>query len=255
MEDSERTGSADQQARHPTHQFVYAKLSNLIVVPGHAVYVGHQASHATHIDHWKGTFQAGYRGHDEARLYTEHVRAGVDALAKDTHALLLFSGGQTREEVGPFSEAQSYWYLAEQYDWFGHLQVRERASTEDFARDSFENLLFSLHRYRQCTDHLPSRIVIYGFAFKEERYQKHFEAIKSNAAALDVAGISCSFSYRGVNDPPYYRLHGLLGGNGSLQGEADVREAFDACPLGDSGELLKKRIGRDPFCRGNPYCR
>ncbi len=239
---------------HPVRQWVYSRLTNLIIVPGHAVFLGHELAHATQIEHWKGTFQAGYRGNDEARLYTEHVKAGVEVLATDPEALLLFSGGQTREEVGPFSEAQSYWYLAEACDWFGHLQVRERALTEDHARDSFENLLCSIHRFRQCTGKLPTGILVCGFAFKAERYRNHFDALKQHAGAIGLTGMSSDFSYQDVNDPPYYRLHGLLGGKGSIEGEKETRDAFHSCPLGDSGDLLKKRLARDPFCRGNSYC-
>jgi hypothetical protein len=238
---------------HPARRLVYSKLTNLIIVPGHAIFCGHELSHARQIEHWKGTFQAGYRGNDEAQLYTEHVKAGVDALAGDPSALLLFSGGQTREEVGPFSEAQSYWYLANACDWFGHLQTRERALTEDHARDSFENLLCSIHRFRKCTGALPTRIVVCGFAFKGERYKNHFDALKQHAEAVGLSDLRSAFSYQSVNDPPYYRLHGLLGGKGSIEGEKDTRDAFSACPLGDSEDLLKKRLKRDPFCRGNPY--
>lgn len=64
----------------------------------------------------------------------------------DPEALLLFSGGQTRRAAGPRSEGLSYWVVAEAAGWWGHEDVRNRTFTEEHARDSFENLLFSLCR-------------------------------------------------------------------------------------------------------------
>lgn len=39
----------------------------------------------------------------------DHISLGVHEAAKDPHAMLLFSGGQTRRAAGPRSEALSYW--------------------------------------------------------------------------------------------------------------------------------------------------
>jgi hypothetical protein len=60
----------------------------------------------------------------------DHIRLGIEAAAKDPKALLLFSGGQTRQAAGPRSEGLSYWVVAEAADWFGHKEVRSRAYTE-----------------------------------------------------------------------------------------------------------------------------
>lgn len=39
----------------------------------------------------------------------------------------------------------------------------------------------------------------------------------------------------------------------SMIGEIRTVELFKQFPRGDSGELLEKRLKRDPFKRGNPY--
>lgn len=61
-------------------------------------------------------------------------------------SLLPVTGGKTRVLAGPKSEGESYFFVADHYDWWGKPDLRARASTEDFARDSFENLLFSICR-------------------------------------------------------------------------------------------------------------
>jgi len=82
----------------------------------------------------------------EAQSFVDHIRLGVKEAAADPSALLLFSGGQTRQEAGPRSEGLSYWIVAEAAKWFGTEDVRKRTFTEEHARDSFENLLFGLCR-------------------------------------------------------------------------------------------------------------
>ena len=44
--------------------------------------------------------------------------------------------------------------------------MRQRAVVEDFARDSLENLLFSIARFRQVTGRYPARFTVVGFDFK-----------------------------------------------------------------------------------------
>jgi len=51
--------------------------------------------------------------------FLEHIRGGVLEAAADPHALLLFSGGETRASAGPISEAASYWMVAQGQQWFG----------------------------------------------------------------------------------------------------------------------------------------
>jgi hypothetical protein len=78
---------------------------------------------------------------------------------------------ETRQEARPRSEAQSYWNVTEGKDWFGKwASVRWRTLMEEFARDSFENLLFSLCRFRELTGHYPSNLTVVSYDFKQPRF-------------------------------------------------------------------------------------
>lgn len=66
----------------------------------------------------------------QAQTFLDHIRIGIETAAADPNALLLFSGGQTRQAAGPRSEGLSYWMVAEAAGWFGHPEVRSRAFTE-----------------------------------------------------------------------------------------------------------------------------
>ena len=68
-----------------------------------------------------------------------------------------FTGGKTRALAGPKSEGESYFFVADHDDWWGKPDLRARALTEDFARDSFENILFSICRCTAAFAALPRR--------------------------------------------------------------------------------------------------
>ena len=147
-------------------------LVNLLLVAGHAVYVGQDFLDPEQHRHW--FLQSFQRG--EPPFYIEHIRAGIDVASRDPSSLLVFSGGQTRGEAGPRSEAQSYWNLAEHFRWWSTPEISGRTTTEEFARDSFENLLFAICRFKEWTGRYPQKIRVVSWAFKERRFALHREA-------------------------------------------------------------------------------
>jgi hypothetical protein len=66
----------------------------------------------------------------QTESFLQHMQLGVKAAAGDPAALLVFSGGQTRQGAGARSEAQSYRNVAHAAGWFGHPEVQTRAVTE-----------------------------------------------------------------------------------------------------------------------------
>ncbi len=204
----------------------------LVLVPCHAVCVRPDAPDLAADAVWAlQTFQSG-----EPSFYIEHIRRAVEVAAQATDARLIFSGGMTRAEAGPVSEAESYRRVAERYDWWGFPEVAGRAATEDFARDSFENLLFGLLRFGELTGTFPERVTVVGWAFKRERFDLHRAAVGFPTEKFD---------YRGVNDPADLA--------GALAGEAKTIELFKADPRGETGVLAEKRRQRNPFGRVAPY--
>ncbi|KAG5638800.1 hypothetical protein H0H81_010029 [Sphagnurus paluster] len=121
------------------------RLNHLIIVPGHAI--------------WKGVDPELRLREDQAELARE-----------DAHALLVFSGGQTRS-TSTTTEGESYMRLALAADVFqtGSLPF-QRATTEDHALDSYQNLLFSIARFHEYTGRYPTKITIVGYEFKRARF-------------------------------------------------------------------------------------
>jgi len=207
------------------------------MVAGHAVYTSSKCEKPEGENSW---YLEPYQQHPgQASTFVHHIQAGVEAAAQSEEALLLFSGGETRQDAGPRSEAQSYWNVAESKDWFGKREsVRWRTLTEEFARDSFENLLFSLCRFRELTGHYPSNVTVVSYDFKEQRFTKlHRLALRLPES---------QFSFVGVPISPTSQV-------AAMKGEEKVLEMFEEDPYGCKGDLRKKRINRDPFLRSLPY--
>lgn len=206
------------------------KPANAVIVAGHAVLK--RFADPSSDDNWVLLdFQRG-----EAPCYVEHVRCGIDLAAADPQALLIFSGGETRREAGRVSEAASYLWIARHFDWFGHPGVGSRTATEEFARDSFENLLFGLCRFKECTGRYPARVCLAGWAFKRGRFDLHRQAIRWPASR---------FAYAGANDPPDVVQ--------ALAAEARTHAGYVADPYSSGAEYRAKRAARNPFGRQHGY--
>lgn len=219
------------------NNYPFAKLKNLVMVAGHSVYASSSCGKVDKEDSW---FLESYQKNTgQAATFLAHIKEGIESTARDDKALLLFSGGETRKDAGPRSEAQSYWTVAESKEWFGKEEsVKWRALTEEHARDSFENLLFSVCRFRELTGTYPHNITVVSYDFKEER----FAHLHRSAIGFPES----RFLYTGTPATPTSK-------EAALKGEALVRTQFQQDPYGCIGSLKRKKLGRDPFHRSIPY--
>ena len=223
---------------------------------------------------------------DQAVSMLRHIRAGTTVARNDPNALLLFSGGATRANAGPLSEASSYIiasmllgllspyksekrvqslravvkaearfgstseeerrYRAYEARAAGRAQregyeatddISWRALDESFARDSYENFVFSLCRFRELTGKYPEEVVVVGYEFKRRRF-------------VDL--------HRAATGYPPFQMHyvGLPAPDeiAAAEGEALVVKALKesggyGCD-GPSAQLQAKRARRDPFHHG-----
>ncbi|MBN1491925.1 MAG: YdcF family protein [Phycisphaerae bacterium] len=207
---------------------------DLIIVPGHGVCkAGLTTPNMALLDSsWVGIFPG------EGPFYVAHAERGVRLAAEKASALLVFSGGQTREDAGPRSEAEGYLEIAKDAGWWDCIAVKDRAVKEEYARDSFENLLFGLALFRQHTGNWPNMVTVCGWKFKEKRYSLHRQALKWPKK---------QFRYFGVNDPTGDELPKALAGE-KAKVESVSRDLFLV-----GSEWVAQRELRDPFHRMHPY--
>jgi hypothetical protein len=208
-----------------------SSLTEAILVAGHAILrdLGQVREDA---GWYLLAFQKG-----EPPKYLEHIEAAVRLAGERPGAALIFSGGPTRAEAGPRTEGLSYWLVAEYFDWFGHPEVRARAFVEDFARDSFENLLFGICRFEEVAGRAPEHVTLVSWMFKRER----FERLHRGAIGWPRE----RFTYLGVNDPPDPVQ--------ARAAEAGAKRRYEADPYSLSAEFQAKKRERNPFARQHGY--
>ncbi|KAL0045358.1 hypothetical protein WJX82_004782 [Trebouxia sp. C0006] len=223
---------ASLSSQTPLVKHPVPKLRNLVLVACHAVFIGSDYNKAEDQDAWLLLDYQKVPG--QAHSFIEHIQEGISHAEHDPASLLLFSGGQTRKAAGPRSEAEGYWLVAEAAAWWGSHQVRERAFTEEHARDSFENLLFSLCRFYELTGHYPGELTVIGYDFKHERFTDlHRAALRWPDQHFKFVGTPALTA-------------------GAQEAEHKVLEAFKKDAFGCEGSLMSKKEDRDPFAVG-PY--
>ncbi|KAJ5220207.1 hypothetical protein N7468_009411 [Penicillium chermesinum] len=180
----------------------------------------------------------------ETPTFVSHVKAGLDALAADNCGILIFSGGATKKSRTSLSEGQSYLVgkirlprsnnLAKENNFYQDQTADStidptKIIVEEYATDSYQNLLFSLLRFRSHVGAYPRRVTVVTHAFKRERFLEcHFPAVglvpqtgTSPVESNDNATVI------GINPPPdispleSLRREGLVYGKKDLYGVAE----------------------------------
>lgn len=118
---------------------------------------------------------------------------GKELVVSEPTFVDLTSSGQTRL-LSTTTEAESYLRLALSLDLFGnhhfYPSTLSRATTETYALDSFQNLLFSLARFREVTSQYPSRVTVIGYEMKRRRFEElHRTAVKFPTESFQYVGL------------------------------------------------------------------
>lgn len=203
---------------HPDHVEPppsYPGAENLIIVCCHAIFLPNAETPEFPLrsPHYEPNWLlAPFQKADEAtgkpgehETFLAHAKAGLDALTIGTDAehppksLLILSGGATQQSKTAMSEARSYYHalLAEELTE-GHLHggrahhmfSKGYILLEEYATDSYQNLLFSILLFRQRTGKYPKQIRIITHAFKVRRFlELHAPTIRWPKDRVQVQGI------------------------------------------------------------------
>ncbi|KAG6370959.1 hypothetical protein JVT61DRAFT_10671 [Boletus reticuloceps] len=219
------------------------RLSHLIVVPGHAIWKGSRREEVSDEDMW--TLEDYQRGGGRVSAFVDHIEHGVRLASQDKNSLLVFSGGQTRLS-STTTEAESYMRLALSMDLFritatGASTPFSRATTETYALDSYQNLLFSVARFHEVTGRYPSQITVVGYEMKRRRFEElHRAAIRFPAPLFEYIGL----------EPPASDDEAITARQGELK---NGYHPYTLDIYGCHDFLASKRRGRNPFLRFHPY--
>lgn len=238
-----REASAIESSK--TIESSFAHLRNLVIVAGHAVYKAPSFALTTAMTEGAWFLEPYQQVDGQAASFIEMIERGVKTTATDAHALLLFSGGQTRNKAGPLGEGESYYRVAEAAGWMGHQGVRQRTATEDFAKDTYENIIFSICRFHELVGGYPEMITVISYDYKGD--------IIVNRHRHSIRFPRHRFSFQGT--PP-------VGGGaeeteahieGREKGMALVTHQFSEDPYACIGPLREKKLKRNPYSRTPPY--
>lgn len=148
----------------------------------------------------------------EHETFLAHIQASLDVMTSGPNAtwkedvpwnqdktILIFSGGATKQDLTPLTEARSYYHaaLAQELSQ-GHigggrahqLYSKGRILLEEHATDSLQNLLFSILLFRQTIGWYPKNIRVITHAFKSKRFlELHAPAIHWPKDRIQVQGL------------------------------------------------------------------
>jgi len=235
------------------HNGVAQRAKHLIIVAGHSVTTSGHLEDADQDE--RDWFLLDYQKHRGLpAAIVAHITAGLHAAHADPDSLLIFSGGETRATTGPETEGASYYRVVDAMNlWPSSLSsvsdessssnVRARTITEEFATDSFENLMFSICRFHEVTGSYPTKITVVSFTFKQRRFETmHAPALRFPPSRFEYIGV----------DPPAETGFNL---EEATKGEQEnAAKPFEQDPYGcHSTVLQEKRQQRNPFSRTPPY--
>lgn len=198
---------------------------NLVICPGHAIFQ-------------RGQWYGGYYGEDH--FYAGHVHAALELLRSSPSDVLVFSGGCTRSNDpavrnGSVTNSEAAGMLEFAKPGLSDTEQR-RIALEPWARDSFENVFYSLlacfHRFGAW----PASVYAVTWPFKANRFYM----------------IACGL---GLGDRFIFRGNGDLENQEALEVVTRVNVQYEQAmapggeildPLHRGPDFVKKRLDRMP---------
>ncbi|KAH9446687.1 hypothetical protein MJO28_016276 [Puccinia striiformis f. sp. tritici] len=263
-----RSQSDFQHSQHPfspfrTHPLApsFSQFKRLVIVPGHAIYIGANPVLHDPLDPEEWILEPYQARHPPSSIgaFINHIQTAVHTVSTDSSALLVYSGGQTRHQANQSTEAGSYSRLANQLGLHDQLSLGPlQTTTEDFALDSWTNLIYSVARFKEYTGDYPTQITVVGHSVKSKRFNElHRKAMRWPQERFEYIGLdpinlnrftttSTSFSSQETIDLKEIESSMILG-------EKKVYLEFEKDLYGCNLSLMEKRKKRNGFRRFHPY--
>lgn len=252
-------------------------LSNLIILPCHSIFAPELNENKPNYDpieaiedsnNWLlESFQLETNDH---LSFFKHIELAFNELHHNIHnSVLIISGGFTKDKIEK-SESLSYYEVAKQsgltknpYFSFG-----TNILLEEFARDSYENILYSLARFYKKYNKFPRTITIIGFGFKKERFLSshlttlgyyYLPILSNNNNELNLndlpntkhvkyisAGPILPPKSKDLSDDEYQNFKSLFWKKLYQNEKSNALDLFKENPFGSKGSILNnKKLKRD----------
>lgn len=256
----------------------YPQIENMIILPCHSVFAPelNEAKDYPKDDrfaigmdpnNWlmasfqkKSNDQYSFMKHMEHALLELHANIGNTAL--------VVSGGFTKPEIEK-SEASSYLDMAKAVGFLKnpYFRIGTNILLEEHARDSHENVLYSLSTFYKKFQKFPKKITIVGFGFKRERFlSSHLTTLGYYKPTKEIKGMKDeekwpdSVHVKYVSQGPFleksenqsdeeFKVYESEFWDSLGKSERENALAlFNVNPFGSRGsKLYDKKIARDPW--------
>ncbi|KAF2675442.1 hypothetical protein BT63DRAFT_420631 [Microthyrium microscopicum] len=155
----------------------------LIIVCCHAIFHGTDPSDESH---WAlQSFQRGSATKkSEHFTFLQHIDSALRLLQAAYHqGDIIFTGGFTNQSYPDLSEARGYlnaarYIVSKDNITYNGISLQDHVHLEEYATDTFQNILFSIIRYGRIKAYYPDEVMVITHAFKKDRVQLHCEAIQ-----------------------------------------------------------------------------
>ncbi|VUG18905.1 DEBR0S4_05380g1_1 [Brettanomyces bruxellensis] len=237
--------------------------STLIILPCHSIYIGDGNLPKTVLhnpkDNGPGSKEEEWilasfqKEAQDQHCLLKHLYTSINLLSNNlSDSLLVISGGYTKPETRK-SESFSYLQVARERGIVDD-NLEKSILLEQYARDSYENVLFSLCTFRQAAGVWPKHIKIVGFEFKRERFLNfHIRTLQFPAANVEYIGIGPEYppaEYFGVDDATYEKNKKKYFEDTFASENKYAIKPFSKNEFGCLGSVLHdKKEKRDPFNR------
>lgn len=131
------------------------------------------------------------------------------------------------------------------------ILAEQHIFVEEFARDSYENLLFGIARFYEITGKYPKKITVVGFEYKRERFETiHRHAIRFPVSDFNYIGIDYleAAANVGITIPPLLEPDAFE----ALMAATATAPPSQAAGLWDSSAPSTQLIGTDVAAQGAP---
>lgn len=156
-------------------------IQNLIILPCHAIFAPELNNKITNHD-YDDKFAIGKDASnwimepfqlesDDHLSFFKHLELSLAELENIANSVLVISGGYTKSLIEK-SESSSYLDLAEAVGLTKnpYFKIGTNILLEEYARDSYENVLYGICTFYKKFKRFPAKITIIGFGFKRERF-------------------------------------------------------------------------------------
>lgn len=247
----------------------YPQIENLIILPCHSVYapeLNREFSDPSDSDRFSKVLDANnwlmasFQKESEDQVsFVKHIEMSLLELHENIgDSVLVVTGGYTKSEIEK-SESSGYIEVAKSVGFLKnpYFRIGTNILVEEYARDSYENVLYSICLFYKKFQKFPKKITVVGYGFKKERF------VNSHLATLgykDASGgdgdhvkyVSVGPFYpdkpESMSEIEYEEKKSLFWTSLKESEKKNALDLFKLNPFGSKGsKLYTKKETRDPW--------